>query len=425
MGVGSTFCFAIPIAKGSIALSAHPAAPAPILSTEPEQEQPLSLANQKQEGATASELPGRVLVVDDEPVNLQVVANHLSLQGMTVQTACCGPDALQIIDGANAPDLVLLDVMMPQMNGFEVCRAIRNRKNLSELPVVLLTALSRKEDVVCGFAAGANDYLTKPFHGEELVARVRSQLSVRNALAATKDNLRLAAEVNEGKLAEARARLDAERASLETLRYQLNPHFLMNALAAIRGAIGEAPDTARHAISDLSEFCRLTLRRAPVETLTVEEELEMIRLFLRIHKTRWGDYLKVSTEIDTSMLRAKIPAWLLQPIVENALKHGMRTSPRSLEIRMVGHRRDKNALVFRVSNTGHYVALDESQGESTGIGMENLRKRLEKWYPEGHSLTLTDESGWVHVELTLVENALTTETQTLGADALSISQESN
>jgi LytS/YehU family sensor histidine kinase len=151
----------------------------------------------------------------------------------------------------------------------------------------------------------------------------------------------------------------------------------------------------------------------------------MIRLFLRIHKTRWGDYLKVSTEIDTSMLRAKIPAWLLQPIVENALKHGMRTSPRSLEIRMVGHRRDKNALVFRVSNTGHYVALDESQGESTGIGMENLRKRLEKWYPEGHSLTLTDESGWVHVELTLVENALTTETQTLGADALSISQESN
>lgn len=417
VGHGSTFSFAIPASQGAPAPrpSSGPivaAALAPAASSAADPPAPMAAAAPASAGIRATAAPTRVLVVDDEPVNLQVVANHLSLEGWTVDAVTSGEAALAAIDGPSPPDVVLLDVMMPGLNGFEVCQAIRARRPASALPVVLLTARNRREDVVHGFEVGANDYLMKPFHADELVARVRSLVLVRRAFATMEENLRLAREVTEGKVAEARARLEVERATIEMLRYQLNPHFLLNALAAIRGAIAESPETARRAVSDLSEFCRLTLRRAPAERVTVEEELEMVQAFLGVHKTRWGDYLRVSTEVDESILRARIPAWLLQPIVENALKHGTQTSPDALQVRLVGRRLDAGTLLLRVSNTGSFVASSHDgarEGRREGIGMENLRRRLEKLYPAGHSLRVSTEDGWVHVELVLAERTLDAE----------------
>lgn len=125
----------------------------------------------------------RILLVDDEPVNLQVLVNHLSLKQYHLTLASSGAEALERIADQPRFDLVILDVMMPGMSGFEVCRRLREHTLPSELPVVLLTARNQIADLVEGFNAGANDYLTKPVSKHELMVRTRMhlQLSKLNA----------------------------------------------------------------------------------------------------------------------------------------------------------------------------------------------------------------------------------------------------
>ncbi len=116
-----------------------------------------------------------ILIVDDEPINLQVLVNMLSLQNYSVTRANSGKEALQLLDKQSF-DLVLLDVMMPHMSGYEVCEAIRQRYPASELPVVFLTARNQIEDLVHGFETGANDYLNKPVAKSELLARIQTHI---------------------------------------------------------------------------------------------------------------------------------------------------------------------------------------------------------------------------------------------------------
>ncbi len=118
-----------------------------------------------------------ILVVDDEPVNRQVLKNQLSMQGYRIQVAIDGRQALEMLE-RQKPQLILLDVMMPHLSGYEVCSHIRKTHNATDLPVILLTAKDRPEDIVEGFRCGANDYLTKPFSRQELLARIQSHLQL-------------------------------------------------------------------------------------------------------------------------------------------------------------------------------------------------------------------------------------------------------
>ena len=118
----------------------------------------------------------QILIVDDEPVNLQVLVNHLSLQNYGITQAASGMEALEIIDQGFKPDIILLDIMMPKMTGYELCQKIRERFPANELPVVLLTAKNQVSDLVEGFSSGANDYLTKPVSKNELLARIKTHI---------------------------------------------------------------------------------------------------------------------------------------------------------------------------------------------------------------------------------------------------------
>ncbi|MGB7444881.1 MAG: ATP-binding protein [Coleofasciculaceae cyanobacterium] len=117
-----------------------------------------------------------ILTVDDEPINLQVLKNHLSLENYLVTQAFNGAEALAIINSGQNFDLVILDVMMPRMSGYEVCAKLRERYPAHQLPVVMLTAKNQVNDLVVGFQFGANDYLTKPFCKEELLTRIRTHI---------------------------------------------------------------------------------------------------------------------------------------------------------------------------------------------------------------------------------------------------------
>ena len=120
-------------------------------------------------------MSARILVVDDNPLNLRMLADWLASEHYVVSTAADGFEALEKIT-ADRPDIVLLDVVMPELNGFEVCRRIKADPTMADIPVIMVTALSDVDDLVRGFNAGAEDFVTKPFNFDALMARVRSQL---------------------------------------------------------------------------------------------------------------------------------------------------------------------------------------------------------------------------------------------------------
>lgn len=173
LGQGSTFSFNLPISE--------------------EKPQPNELANQsvarlhsyendEQEAPPATQPTPktdnqcRILLVDDEPVNRQVLNNHLSLQNYELIEASGGQEALQAIEKNGPFDLVLLDIMMPQVSGYEVCSKLRETYPANDLPVIFLTAKNQVADMVQSFAVGANDYLTKPVSKQELLTRVETHL---------------------------------------------------------------------------------------------------------------------------------------------------------------------------------------------------------------------------------------------------------
>jgi class 3 adenylate cyclase/CheY-like chemotaxis protein len=122
--------------------------------------------------------PAKILVVDDTPKNVKLLADILTVKGYTVVTAASGAEALRQVE-AEKPDLVLLDVVMPEMSGYEVCRKIRENPATGILPVVMVTALDPTEERIKGLDAGADDFLTKPINQAELLARIRSLLRIK------------------------------------------------------------------------------------------------------------------------------------------------------------------------------------------------------------------------------------------------------
>jgi DNA-binding NtrC family response regulator len=120
----------------------------------------------------------KILVVDDHPSNVKVLSARLAAEGHRVLEALNGPDALKIV-ATEKPDLVLLDVMMPGMDGYEVCRRIKEQKGTEFVPVILVTARTDTDAIVNGLEQGADEYITKPFEPLELMARVKSMLRIR------------------------------------------------------------------------------------------------------------------------------------------------------------------------------------------------------------------------------------------------------
>jgi hypothetical protein len=199
------------------------------------------------------------------------------------------------------------------------------------------------------------------------------------------------------------ARLGEEKARLDVLRYQLNPHFLFNSLTSIRSQISSANASAREAVERLTDFCRLTLHgRKPDERASVGEEMAMLRAYLDIEQARMRELLRVEFAVEPGLDEAPLPRLLLLPLVENALKYGQATSAPPLQVRIAARAEGPDLLCFEIANTGHWVRHAAAHDlPSMGIGHDNLRERLARHYPGMHEFTHEEAGGWVLVRVRL------------------------
>ena len=201
-----------------------------------------------------------------------------------------------------------------------------------------------------------------------------------------------------------RADAAAQRAQLRMLRYQLNPHFFFNALNTIGALADENPQRVKTAVRELSGFLRYTLLDDEDLDAPLHDEVAAAEHYLAVEKIRFEDDLQVTVDLAEAAGRRVVPSFLVLPLVENAVKHGPYTSPMPLCIRLTGTVTDE-ALVVEVANTGHWREA-EASADSTGTGLDNVRRRLEAQHPDRHRLTVREDYGWVRVRIEIDTEAL-------------------
>src|SRR5262245_7842568 len=178
-------------------------------------------------------------------------------------------------------------------------------------------------------------------------------------------------------------------AQLQALQRQLHPHFLFNTLNAIAGLMRTDVDAADRMMDRLGDLLRMTLNTSNIQEVSLKEELEVLQKYLDIEQVRLGDRMTVNIDIDPDALDAQLPNFLLQPLVENAVRHGIapRVEPGQLAI---SASRQVNRLRIEILNSGDGVPPHRLTLLNQGVGVANTRARLEHRYPNDHSLVFSN-----------------------------------
>jgi two-component system, LytTR family, sensor kinase len=195
------------------------------------------------------------------------------------------------------------------------------------------------------------------------------------------------------KLAAAELQTKLARAQLENLRLQLQPHFLFNTLNTISSVMYEDVRAADAMITQLSDLLRLTLHASRSHEIPLAEELEITRLYMDLMQKRFESKLRVTYAIDESLENLLVPQLILQPLLENSLRHGMRPGSAAMEISVAAHR-ENGSLILRVQDTGVGIGDGEAAGVfGRGLGLSNIRDRLAQLYGDGQQFSIANQPG--------------------------------
>ncbi|GAA0400082.1 ATP-binding protein [Paenibacillus motobuensis] len=309
-----------------------------------------------------------ILAVDDDPLNLNVLIGILSIEPYCITKTHSAQEALELL-GTRQWDLVIADVMMPHMSGYELTQRIRANYSLSELPVLLLTARSQPADIYTGFLSGANDYMTKPVDAMELRYRVEALTTLKRSI---KERLRMEAAY---------------------LQAQIHPHFLFNTLNSIM-ALSEVDSEKMLRLGDaFASFLRISFDFLNTgELVPLSHELQLVEAYLYIEKERFGDRLSIVWEVEQN-IQLRLPPLSVQPLVENAVRHGLlsRLQGGTVRIRIV---QQEMSTLIEVDDNGKGMdqemisqLLDSALQGRSGIGIANTNRRLIQLYGKGLSIS--------------------------------------
>jgi sensor histidine kinase YesM len=199
------------------------------------------------------------------------------------------------------------------------------------------------------------------------------------------------------------ARLNEQltKVQLRALRQQIEPHFLFNTLNAVSGLVREGRnDAAVSMIAGLSDFLRRVLEESSRQQVPLQEEMEFTQTYLDIQRVRFADRLQLSVDVPAELYAAQVPSLILQPMVENAVKHGIAKRAHGGSIHIAATRRN-GTLTLRVRNDGPSLPPDW-ESATTGIGIANVRTRLQSLYGEGFTLDLRNQdAGGVEASVSL------------------------
>ncbi|WP_246079437.1 hybrid sensor histidine kinase/response regulator [Paenibacillus piri] len=315
-----------------------------------------------------------ILAVDDDPVNLNVLVSILSTEPYNITTAHSAMEVLELL-GTRQWDLLIADVMMPHMSGYELTQRVREQYSVSELPVLLLTARSQPADIYTGFSSGANDYVTKPVDALELKYRIRALTTLKQS-------------INE--------RLRMEAAYLQA---QIHPHFLFNTLNSIL-ALSEIDTERMRRLGDaFASFLRISFDFFNTgKLIELAYELELAKAYLYIEKERFEGRLSIVWEVepDISLL---LPPLSIQPLIENAVKHGLLSRKKGGTVHIRIARQDSFTLI-EVKDNGKGMEqekvsqlLSPTTMGTGGIGLSNTNRRLMQLYGQGLSIVSKPNEG--------------------------------
>jgi sensor histidine kinase YesM len=373
---GSRFSFSIPLALENDQTSAEwPQHLEKMAQQEIAVTAPL-LSNRATSGiqTSISEDLLKVLAVDDDPINLNILMSILSSERYEIITATSGKEALSLLD-TREWDLVISDVMMPNMSGYELSRMIRERFSLSELPILHLTARSQPEDIQTGFLSGANDYVTKPVDAQELRSRVQALTDMKQS---------------------ARERLRMEAAWLQA---QIQPHFLFNTLNTVAALNLVDPDRMNAMLEAFGNYLKASFDfRNSRRFVPLAHELDLARSYLYIEKERFEDRLDIRWEVAEN-LTLQLPPLSIQPLVENAIRHGVLKRLRGgvIQIRItdLGDCAEIAVIDDGVGMNEETMRhlLDRKHPKKSGIGLLNTDRRLKQIYGKGLQIQSTPDLG--------------------------------
>ncbi|OXM84509.1 histidine kinase [Paenibacillus rigui] len=314
-----------------------------------------------------------ILIVDDEASNIHTLLNILKRHRYNVIAAFSAHEAMDKIKQYPQVDLVILDVMMPGTSGIELCEKLRAQYSILDLPILFATAKDTSHDIAMGFGAGANDYLTKPFEAETLIARIQTLLTMKTSIQ------------------------DALRNQMAFHQAQIKPHFLYNALSSVISFCYTDGEKAAFLLSKLSQYLRYILDTDHQKLfVTLNQELELIEAYVEIERARFGERFDFVCYADEHLRQVTIPSLCIQPFVENAIRHGLFEKDGHGTVILTIREAD-DALLITVKDDGVGIpkelidqfAIGLKAGK--GIGMTNIRARLDAI--PGASLSISSTLG--------------------------------
>jgi hypothetical protein len=238
------------------------------------------------------------------------------------------------------------------------------------------------------------------FFGMAFIGRFHSYVLIYWAMLGVAHALNYHRAFRERELKAAQLETRLAHAQLQLLKMQLHPHFLFNTLNAISALIHRDAETAEHMLARLGDLLRLTLENAGAQEVVLNRELEFLGAYLEIEQVRFGPRLTVQMDIDPETRDACVPYLILQPLVENAIRHGIAPYTRAGHV-VIRADRIEGRLRLQVRDNGPGLVNACPERLRTGVGLSNTRARLQQLYGEDHRFELNDLDGGLHVTIEL------------------------